>query len=137
MPRQLAAWNRSSFSLIGIPRRYLPGTIGPEMIASRSPANGWPLRTCSIVTYSHSWPASRTAPAKYRGYGERNGGTPKFDGSSTNPSRMTTFTARTLGAVAVKRVAARGATPRYGHPQTFSGAPPSFRPLALRGPPFL
>src|SRR3990172_3977557 len=67
------------------------------MIARRLPLNGCPARTCSIVTYSHSVPASRTGPARYRGYGERNGGTPKFDGSSTNPSRMTTFTARMLG----------------------------------------
>src|SRR2546421_418353 len=48
-------------------RRYLPGTIGPEIRTRRSPASGWPARTRSIVTYSHSWPASRTAPATYRG----------------------------------------------------------------------
>src|SRR2546426_9757302 len=74
--------------------RYFPGTIGPEITTSRSPASGWPARTRSIVTYSHSCPASRIAPATYRGYGEMYGGTPKFDGSSTYPSRITTFMGR-------------------------------------------
>src|SRR3989454_11682324 len=90
-PVNALAWWTISFSLIGRLRRYLPGTIGPEMRTSKSPATGWPARTRSIVTYSHSWPASRTAPATYRGYGEMYGGTPKFDGSSTYPSRITTF----------------------------------------------
>src|SRR2546430_10432358 len=74
--------------------RYFPGTMGPEITTSRSPASGWRARTRSIVTYSHSWPASRTAPATYRGYGEIYGGTPKFDGSSTDPSRITTLMSR-------------------------------------------
>src|SRR5256885_157441 len=83
-----------SFSLMGRLLRYFPGTIGPEIKTSRSPASGWPARTRSIVTYSHSCPASRIAPATYRGYGEMYGGTPKFDGSSTYPSRITTFMGR-------------------------------------------
>src|SRR5438034_4659836 len=68
--------------------------MGPERTTSKSPLSGSPARTRSIVTYSQSWPASRTAPATYRGYGEMYGGTPKFDGSSTYPSRITTFMGR-------------------------------------------
>src|SRR5437867_1148339 len=75
-------------------RRYLPGTIGPEMRTRRSPLSEWPARAWSMVTYSGEWPASRTAPVTYRGYGEMYGGTPKFDGSSTKPSRTTTFMGR-------------------------------------------
>src|SRR5437867_7000375 len=87
----MEAWRTISRSLIGRPRRYLPGTMGPEMIARMAPRSGRPARTWSIVTCSQSWPASRIAPTRYRGYGEMYGGTPKFDGSSTYPSRTTTF----------------------------------------------
>src|SRR5436190_24198519 len=64
------------------------------MTTRRSPRRGWPARARSIVTYSHSWPASRIAPTAYRGYGEMYGGTPTFDGSATYPSRITTFMGR-------------------------------------------
>src|SRR2546430_17318461 len=64
------------------------------MTTRRLPRSGWPARARSIGTYSHSWPASRIAPAAYRGYGEMYGGTPRFDGSSTYPSRITTFMGR-------------------------------------------
>src|SRR5205823_14418284 len=74
--------------------QVLAGEIGPERTTRRSPRSGWPARARSIVTYSHVWPASRIAPAAYRGYGEMYGGTPKFDGSSTYPSRITTFMGR-------------------------------------------
>src|SRR5256886_17640096 len=64
------------------------------MRTRRSPLSEWPARAWSMVTYSGEWPASQTAPATYRGYGEMYGGTPKFDGSSTYPSRITTFMGR-------------------------------------------
>src|SRR5438552_6169225 len=64
------------------------------MTTRRLPRSGWPARARSIVTYSHSWPASRIAPAAYRGYGAMYGGTPTLDGSSTYPSRTTTFMGR-------------------------------------------
>src|SRR5438094_10619564 len=77
--------------------------MGPEMIARMSPRSGRPARTWSIVAYSQSWPASRTAPTRYLGYGEMYGGTPKFEGSSTYPSRTTTFMSRERCAAGDKR----------------------------------
>src|SRR2546425_9237921 len=112
-----------SLSLIGRLRRYLPGTMGPERRTSRSPFSGWPARTRSTVTYSHSWPASRTAPATYRGYGEMYGGTPKFEGSSTYPSRITTLIGRNPCRGGDKRASPAGRRRFGSHPGLGLAAP--------------
>src|SRR5437867_432964 len=113
-PSNMEAWRTISRSLIGRPRRYLPGTMGPEMIARMSPRRGRPARTWSIVTYSQEWPASRIEPARYRGYGEMYGGTPKFDGSSTYPSRITTFMGCNPCPASDKRASPSAVVSRFG-----------------------
>ena len=74
----------SSFTDMGIERRYFPGTVFPDMTTLTSACGSLaPWRIMSIVTYSTlSAPASRAAPAMARIIGEMYGGTPSAAGSS-------------------------------------------------------